>query len=192
MAVHRGRIDLLEKLVRRAPALLDRTFTYAEIFPPELKCGQPVPAHHEGFPRTPLAGATLLHLCVEFEEIEIAAWLLDEGMDVDAPAAIDAEGFGGHTALFATVVRYPNFWMNFTGGWAANKKPHDAPFARLLLDRGANPGARASLRETGYGADDPVHQHRDVTPIGWGDAFTNKIVVSEPAMALIAERGGHK
>lgn len=193
MALHRGRIDLLESHLRRDPSLLRRTFSYAEIFPPELKCGQPAPGKHdEGFPRTPLAGATLLHICVEFEELEIASWLLDQGMDVDAPAAIDAEGFGGHTALFGAVVSYPNFWMNFTGGWAHNTKPHDSPFARLLLDRGANPNARASLREMGYGADDPIREHRDLTPLAWGDAFQNKLVVSEPAMRMIAERGGHR
>ena len=30
----------------------------------------------------------------------------------NAKAAVDADGFGGHTALFATVVSQPNFWMN--------------------------------------------------------------------------------
>lgn len=193
MAVHRGRIDLLERHVRRDPSVLTRTFSYEEMFPPEVGCRQPAPGKHdEGFPRTPLAGATLLHLCVEFEEIEIAEWLLGHGMNADAPAAIDAHGIGGHTALFSTVVCYPNFWMNFTGGWAHSKKPHDSPFARLLLDHGANPNARASLRELGYGADDPMPEYRDLTPLGWGDAFTNKIVVSEPAMRLIAERGGRR
>jgi hypothetical protein len=27
-------------------------------------------------------------------------------------ADIDADGFGGHTALFGTVVSQPNFWVN--------------------------------------------------------------------------------
>ncbi len=56
---------------------------------------------------TPLAGATLLHMCADYDEIEIARWLLDRGMNVDEPATVDAEGFGGHTALFATVVSQP-------------------------------------------------------------------------------------
>ncbi|MGH7713740.1 MAG: ankyrin repeat domain-containing protein, partial [Gemmatimonadaceae bacterium] len=73
MALHRGRIDLLEAHLRRDPTLLRRTFSYAEIMPPELKCRQPEPgSYDEGLPRTPLAGATLLHACVEFEEIAIA------------------------------------------------------------------------------------------------------------------------
>jgi hypothetical protein len=193
MALHRGRIDLLERHLRRDASLLTRTFSYAEIFPPELKCRQPKPGgFDEGFPRTPLAGTTLLHICVEFDELEIAQWLLDQGMNPDVSAAIDGRGFGGHTALFGAVVSYRNFWMNFTGGWAHSRKPKDSPFARLLLERGANPNARASLRELGYDADDPVREHRDVTPLAWGERFQNKLVVSEPAMRMIAERGGHR
>jgi len=186
MAVHRGRIDLLEACLRKDPGLLTRQFAYEEMFPPSLGC------HAEDFPRTTLHGATLLHLCVEFEEIEIATWLLDRGMPVDVPAAKDAEGFGGHTALFGTVVGYPNFWINYTGGWASSRKPREAPFARLLLDRGANPNARASLRETSYDRGKWGAEHRDVTPLGWGDEFSNRIVVSEPAIRLIEAAGGHR
>jgi hypothetical protein len=185
MAPHRGRIDLLEKHLYSDPSLLKRTFSYAEIFPPALKCT------NEQLPRTTLVGATLLHVCVEFDELEIARWLLDRGAPADVPAAIDANGFGGHTPLFAAVVSYPNFWMNYTGGWAHSRKPKAALFAQLLLDRGANPNARASLRdkartEKGEG----ICEHRNLTPIGWGKVFHDKIVVSEPAMQLIAERGG--
>jgi len=38
MALHRGRIDLLEEHLRRDPGLLHRTFTHEEIYPPELGC----------------------------------------------------------------------------------------------------------------------------------------------------------
>jgi hypothetical protein len=110
-----------------------------------------------------------------------------------APAALDADGFGGHTALFGAVVSYPHFWMNYTGGWAHSRKPKQAAFAELLLDHGADPNARASLREpidTEHGR--AVREHRNVTPLGWGAAFQNRMVVSKPAMALIAERGGRR
>jgi len=193
MALHRGRLDLLEAHLRRDPALVRRTFEYAEIFPPELKCQQPVPGTSaEGLPRTPLDGTTLLHVCVEFEELEIARWLLEHGMDADARAATDADGFGGHTALFGAVVSYPNFWMNFTGGWSRSREPKGLPFAQLLLDHGADPNARASLREP-MEVDDvrTVREHRDITPLRWGEVFQNKIVVSDPAMREIAARGGH-
>ncbi len=192
MALHRGRIDLLDAHLRRDPALLRRTFAYEEIFPPELGCHPPKPGTwDEALPRTPLAGGTLLHVCVEFEELEMAGCLLERGMDADAPAAVDAEGFGGHTALFGTVVSFPNFWMNYAGGWAHSRKPVEAPFAKLLLDHGADPNARASLREpVTMGDGSTTREHRGLTPLAWGEVFGNKTVVSGPAMRLIAERGG--
>lgn len=183
MALHRGRIDLLEEHRRQDPGLLERTFTHEEIYPPDLGCHEDPHSTHG----TPLAGATLLHMCVDYDEMEKARWLLSRGMDVDAKAAIDADGFGGHTALFATVVSQPNFWMNYGG------KPKVAPFTQLLLDHGADPNARASLRKQlhpGYG-EDWMHEYHNVTPLAWGERFHNKIFVSEPAMRLIADRGGH-
>ena len=183
LALHRGRIDLLEEHLRRDPGLLARTFTHEEIYPPEMGCHDEVLATHG----TPLAGATLLHMCADYDEIEIARWLLARRMDVNARAAVDGDGFGGHTALFATVVSQPNFWMNYN-----KPRPRAAPFTELLLDHGADPNLRASLRKQlhpGYGPD-TMHEYREVTPLSWGERFHNRIFVSEPAMRLIAERGG--
>ena len=182
MALHRGRIDLLEAHLRREPGLLGRTFSHEEIYPPEMGCHDEVLATHG----TPLAGTTLLHMCVDYDEMEIAEWLLARGMDVNARAAVDADGFGGHTALFATVVSQPNFWMNH------QHRTQEAPFATLLLDHGAEPNVRASLRKQlhpGYGPD-TLREYRDVTALSWGQRFNHRIFVSEPAMRLIAERGG--
>src|SRR4030095_4054212 len=187
MALHRGRVDLLEEHLRRDPNLLQRTFSHEEIYPPELGCHDEVLATQG----TPLAGTTLLHLCVDYDELEIGRWLLKKGMEAHARAAIDREGFGGHTALFATVVSQPNFWMNY------NSPATEAPFTKLLLDHGAEPNARASLRKQlhpGYGPEHDVraHEYRDVTPIGWGKHIHAKVFVNEFAMTLIAERGGHE
>lgn len=184
MALHRGRIDLLEEHLRRDPNLLRRTFAHEEIYPPELGCHDEILATHG----TPLAGTTLLHMCVDYDEIEIARWLLECGMDVDEKAALDRDGFGGHTAVFATVVSQPNFWMNHNG------QPQVAPFTQLLLDHGADPNVRASLRKQlhpGYGKD-TMHEYRDVTPLSWGERFHRQIFVSRPAMQLVAERGGRR
>jgi hypothetical protein len=50
---------------------------------------------------------------------------------------------------------------------------------------------RASFRErVDTGAGRTVREHRDITPLAWGQAYHNRIVVSEPAIRLIAERGG--
>jgi hypothetical protein len=179
MAIHRGRIDLLEQLLSRDPALFAKTLTYRDIFPPKLGC------HADellGLHGTPLAGATLLHMCVDYDEIEIARWLLDRGFAVDAAADVDSEGFGGHTALFGCVVSIAH----------TNGRQKDASFARLLLDRGADVNARASLRkQLAFHDDTSLHEYREVTPLSWGQRFHAREFVSDAAMRLIAERGGH-
>lgn len=174
MAVHRGRIDLLEALLKRDPRMLERTFTEDEIY-------QPVVGHPADRSLmctvTPPAGGTLLHLCVDCEEIEIARWLIEKGADVNARSTIDADGFGGHTALFGCVV-------------VMSLRSDDA-FARLLLDSGADPNARASIRVVDEGEDETEHLFHDVTPLGWGERFQYQRHVNRAAMQLIAERGGH-
>lgn len=178
MAVHRGRIDLLEAHLRRDPDLLARTFAHEEIWPPELGChDDPTLALHG----TPLAGGTLLHLCVDYDEIAIARWLIANGADPNARAVVDADGFGGHTPLFGTVVSYAfNLRVRLDDG-----------FARLLLDSGADPNARASLRKRlRFVGDGTEHAYHDVTSLAWGERFHEQAFVSHPAMKLIAERGG--
>jgi len=183
MAVHRGRIDLLAAHLQRDPQMLSRTFSLAEIYPPELGCG---PDLSYGLHGTPLGGTTLLHICVEFDEIEIARWLIEHGADVNARAAIDAAGFGGHTPLFGCVVN-----NSYLCG-----RQRDGAFARLLLDQGADPNARASIRkQLHFVADESMHEYRDVTPLDWGVQFHGQRYhdwVSKPAMQLIGERGGKR
>jgi hypothetical protein len=185
MAVHRGRIDLLEAHLRLDPRLLHRTFSHEEIYPPALGCSAD---HSFGLHGTPLDGTTLLHLCVDFDEIEIARWLIEQGANVNARAAVDADGFGGHTPLFGCVVS-----QAYLCG-----RQQDAAFARLLLDHGADPNARASLRkQLRFVPDESMHEYRDVSPLSWGERFYNPgshghTWVSKPAMRLIAELGGHE
>jgi hypothetical protein len=183
MALHRGRIDLLEEHLERDPDLLTRTFAIADVFPLAPACARD-PHTAQG---TPVHGTTLLHIAAYFDELEIAAWLLDRGMDPNVPAAIDADGFGGYTALFSTVVSQRNFWVNYGKG-----QPDEARFTRLLLDRGADPNVRASLRarfEEGHGGG-PLREYRDVTATSWGEQFADQIFVSRESMRLIAARGG--
>lgn len=58
-------------------------------------------------------GTTLLHLAAYFDELDIALWLLERGMNPDARAMADAGGFGGYTALYSTVLSQHNSWVNF-------------------------------------------------------------------------------
>jgi hypothetical protein len=177
MALHRGRIDLLEVHLRRDPGQLSRTFEHEAIYPPEIGCSSD---HSLALGGTPVSGGTLLHMCVDYDEMEIARWLLERGADVNARATADADGFGGHTALFNGVVMQPPIAMRRGDG-----------FARLLLDHGADPNIRASLRKQLRGSDDDrMHEYRDVTALTWGERFHDRAFVSRPALGLIAERGG--
>jgi len=182
MAVHRGRIDLLENHFRRDRSVVTRTFSLAEIYPPELGCG---PDLSYGLHGTPLDGTTLLHICVEYDEIEIAHWLIEHGADVNARGEIDADGFGGHTPLFGCVVN-----NSYLCG-----RQRDGALVRLLLDHGADPNARASIRkQLHFIPDETMHEYRDVRPLSWGERFHGQRYhnwVSKEAMALIVERGGH-
>ncbi len=183
MALHRGRIDLLERHLHADPGLLNRTFTHREIYPPEMGCLDPIDATVG----TPLGGTTLLHMCVDYDEMEIARWLLDRGMDVNVRSRVGASGFGGYTALFNAVVSQPNFWMNYQ-----KRGPFVAPMAELLLERGADVNLRASIWKQlhpGHG-ETTRHEYRGVTALSYGRRFHAPIFVSEPALRLIESAGG--
>lgn len=185
MALHRGRIDLLDAHLTRDPDLLTRTFDIGDIYPLAPACSAE-PHTAQG---TPIHGTTLLHIAAYFGELEIAEWLLDRGMNPDARAVVDAHGFGGYTALFSTVVSQRNFWVNYGKG-----QPDEARFTRLLLDRGADPNIRASLRarlEEGHGGG-PLREYRNVTPLGWGEQYHARIFVSRESLRLIETRGGRR
>ena len=175
MAVHLGRIDLLESHLRRDPQLMTRTFTHREIYPLECGCHEDESLALHG---TPLAGGTLLHLCVDFDEVEMGVWLLDHGCDVNVRAAVDSDGFGGHTALFGCVVSQP-----YRVG-----REKDGAFGRLLLEHGADTTVRASLRKRlRFVSDETLHEYRNVTPRQWGERFHDQDWVNPAVMALLTE-----
>jgi len=170
MAVHRGRIDLLERHLRADPDLLRRPFSLREIYADSGE--RDANGNDLGIHGTPLDGTSLLHLCVDQDEPELLTWLCEHDADANVKAVVDADGFGGHTPLFGCVVMAPGL-----GG--------SPELAGILLDHGADPNVRASLRKDG-------REYRDVTPIAWGQRFHDRDVVNVPAMQLIAERGGRE
>lgn len=171
MAVHRDRIDLLATLVDREPELLHRRFGDTEIFPPEIG--------GIGLHVAPLAGGTLLHIAIEYQDERTARWLIERGADVNARAAIDADGFGGHTPLFHTTVTlaYQNDLL-----------------ARLLLRNGADPNLRATIRkqlvDMGDNAKEQMHEYHDVTAIGYARQFPEPKWVNDAAIDAVLEYGG--
>jgi hypothetical protein len=95
-------------------------------------------------------------------------------------ADVDREGFGGHTALFNCVVTY-------------NAGRRDASIARLLLERGADPNARASIqKDLPFAKDKSLHEYRDVTPVGWARRFHDQSYVAHVAVRPIEEHGGRE
>src|SRR5579862_3161429 len=58
---------------------------------------------------TPLKGVTALHICAEYNSLKCAAVLIKAGANVNARAAVDADGFGGHTPIFHTVNSHNNY-----------------------------------------------------------------------------------
>jgi hypothetical protein len=176
MAVHRGRIDLLERHLQRDRRALERTYTHAEIYPPELGCHAD---HSLALHGTPLAGGTLLHLCVDFDELALARWLLNRGTNPNAVAAVDTTGFGGHTALFGCVVSQP---------YRVGLRRDDV-VARLLLDAGADPSRTASLRKRlRFVADETEHLYYNVTARAWGEQFHDQEWVNQAALRRVIDR----
>jgi ankyrin repeat protein len=174
MALHRGRIDLLEAHLHRDPSLLEHRFEASEIVPVELGINAADVLHV-----TPVVGSTLLHLAIEYDDIDVARWLIERGADVNAKAALDEYGFGRHTPLFHTVVTLA--------------APDDMK-AKLLLKHGANPNARATIRKQLRDMGDPekemMRQFHNVTPIAYASQFQEPRWVNGPAIAAIVERGG--
>ena len=167
MAFHRGDLARLEQHLRHDPRLLEHRFTIGEIYPAECGCGRSGPGLHW----TPIDGATLLHLAVDFREQEMFDWLLARGADVNARAAVDRDGFGGHTPLFNAVVCGVG---------------HRATMTRALLERGAAKDARASLRKFLDWTETPRwHEARDVTAAEWGRGFPEQDWVNKEALNLL-------
>ncbi len=84
LAIHRGDVPKLAQLIDEDPSLMPRRFA-------QMPYG-----------RIPLAGATLLHLAVEFGELECARLLVERGASVNARASVTA-GLGGQTPIFHAI-----------------------------------------------------------------------------------------
>ncbi|QQS28704.1 MAG: ankyrin repeat domain-containing protein [Sphingobacteriales bacterium] len=57
---------------------------------------------------TPIYKASLLHICTEFNHLNCAKVLVENGLDVNIKAGIDEYGFGGQAPVFHTVNQHNN------------------------------------------------------------------------------------
>ncbi|MBT5704930.1 MAG: ankyrin repeat domain-containing protein [Verrucomicrobia bacterium] len=176
VAFHRGRIDLLETHLLHDPELLQRRFSYEELYPTALGCHASTTQH--GLHGAPLAGCGLLHMAVDFYEEEIFHWLLDRGADPNQEAIVDEDGFGKQTPLFSAVVS-----QSYQCG-----RQQDGSMAKELLRRGAKPLHRATLKKAILFSDDEIlHEYRNVTPYEFGKRFSHQNWVNPLAMNAISE-----
>ncbi|HTI11423.1 MAG TPA: hypothetical protein VL832_22775 [Puia sp.] len=173
MAFHSGDLDRLKILWQQDPELIHRRYSYGEIYPPELGCAEDL---RSGLHGTPIDGATLLHLSIDFDEREIFDWLLGQGADVNAAAIIDKEGFGGHTPLFNAIV----------SDAYVNGRQRDAYMTHRLLDLGADIHVRVTLRKYLDWREEPGwHIARNVTPLEWAADFPERGWVNLQAVSMI-------
>ena len=145
MDIHQGRLDQLEQRLDRCPALVAARFS--------LDYGD----------HLTLRGVTLLHVAVEYHELDAVNLLLRRGADLDARAEIGRNGVGGQTPLFHAI------GANQGTGWETFE---------YLLDKGADLTVRARIQRNPGDDDkvmDCVHKGEDhffpeveeLTPLGY-------------------------
>ena len=172
-AFHFGRLERLRAFNDEDPTLLERRFTYRDIYPLSLGCHKDLTLGLHG---TPLDGTTLLHLCMDFDEVAIADWLLEAGANANSTATVDDDGIGGHTPLFNIVV---------SQAWSSGRQ-RDGYLVNRLLNSGADPAHRASIRKgIRFIEDESVHEYKSVTPVEYGRRFHGKPWVSQVALDSI-------
>lgn len=176
MAFHCGDLDLLKKHLQQDPDLINKRFSYRDIYPPALGCASD---GRSGLHGTPIDGTTLLHLAIDFDERDIFDWLLQAGANVNAPALIDKEGFGGHTPIYNAIVCDAY----------VNGRQRDGYMGRRLLELGADTNVRVNLRKFLDWRDEPGwHIKYNVTPLEWGADFPERGWVSKEIVGMIEER----
>jgi hypothetical protein len=156
----RGNLDGVKDHLRADPSLVSARFM-------GLDCGA------TGGRLLTLTGATLLHVAVEYRNLEAVHLLLSSGADVNGRASIDEDGVGGQTAIYHAVTQADD------GGLS---------IARLLIDRGADLSIRVKL---------PGHYERagevvECTPLGYALRFRDEPARGDKVktIALLRERGG--
>lgn len=128
--------EALDRRLRSHPGLLDHRWSLEELLTDPFRYGD-----DEDY--TTIEQATLLHAAIEKHDLEMAAWMIDRGADVNARAGVLPDGSGGHTPLFHAAIAS----TTAAGGGKAR--------VEFLLKRGADPTIRANPRHRKmHGRDD--------------------------------------
>jgi len=151
----RGRTESLGAQIDADPALVKKRFS-------ELDFGM------TGGRRLTLQGGTLLHVAAEYGGLAAVGLLLDRGAEVNARAAVDEAGVGGHTAIFHAVTQFDD------GG---------LPVVQLLIERGADLAVRAKLP----GDYERPGETVECTPLGYALLFSGSRQTK--TVTLLQERG---
>lgn len=168
MALHRRDIKQLQQFLRHDPSVISRTFSEAEIFPPELGIETPTPYAYV----TPLVGGvSLLHIAVEFCDLKLAAWLLQRGADVNQPTDINSTVYGGWTPLFHAMV-------------TLHMPRHFPEMAALLLSHGANTQVRASISKPTVDSVGWANL-KEVTAVEYAQNFIYPDLINRQALELV-------
>ncbi len=93
LAVLSDDADTLDRLLQADPSAIQKKYTFNCTF-------------------TPLIEASLLHICAEYNHLACARVLVHHGMDINTPAGLDENGFGGQTPVFHTVNQDANKSMD--------------------------------------------------------------------------------
>ena len=172
MALHLRDTRLLETHLSRDPRMALRLFMERDVFPSGFGIDNPAPYACV----TPLSGGvTLLHMAVEFCDVEMARWLLEHGADVNAPAGVDRDGFGGWTPLFHAMA-------------TLHVPRHFPDMAELFLERGADPAVRASIRKPAADGGETIW--KDVTAADYARQFVEPDLVNHDALRLVSRALG--
>ncbi|MDE2847108.1 MAG: ankyrin repeat domain-containing protein [Gemmatimonadota bacterium] len=172
MALHLRDRGSLARHLDGDPHMLARTFSVEEIFPPDYGIKHPSPYASA----TPLTGGvTLLHMAVEFCDVEMTRWLLEHGADVNAATGTDGDGIGGWTPLFHAMA-------------TLHVPRHFSDMADLLLSHGADPAIRASIKKPTTEGGEVTW--RNVSAIEYARDFVYPDLVNDDALQLVSKAIG--
>lgn len=85
---------------------------------------------------TPLYGASLLHICAEYNHLACAKKLVEHGADINIRAGLDDNGFGGQSPIFHTVNQHANTCIDVMKYFVSQKTDLTLTITGLIWGKG--------------------------------------------------------